>query len=111
MGTIDYMAPEQIQSSGAVSPMSDIYALGVIMFEMLTGIRPFRGNPGQVLFAHLRQPAPDVREFIPNADAHVALALLRALSKSPEDRYMTAGAFAAALDARAADQTAELRLY
>ncbi|MBK8023286.1 MAG: serine/threonine protein kinase [Chloroflexi bacterium] len=111
VGTIDYMAPEQIQTSGAVSPTSDIYALAVIVFEMLSGLRPFRGNPGQVLFAHLRQPPPDIHQLEPELPVHVSVALMRAMSKAPDDRYATAGDFALALRHRVGDTTAELKLY
>lgn len=111
MGTIDYMAPEQIQSSGAVRPASDVYALGVIVFEMITGVRPFRGNPGQVLFAHLTQPPPDPRLYDPNVSPQVVAALFRAMSKQPEDRFASAGEFVAALNIDNIRTTADLHLY
>jgi hypothetical protein len=91
IGTIDYMAPEQISSARDVDWRADIYALGVICFEMLTGQRPFTGNPGQVLFGHLQQPPPDARLIRPDIPATFARAIRRAMAKHVEDRYETAG--------------------
>lgn len=90
IGTIDYMAPEQIHMARDVDWRADIYALGVITFELLTGTRPFTGNPGQVLFGHLQQPPPDPRTVRTDLPQGVALAVRRALAKHPNDRYDTA---------------------
>ncbi len=58
IGTLDYMAPEQIRAAGEVDARADVYALGVMLFQMLTGRLPFTGeNPGTVVLAHLHQPA------------------------------------------------------
>ncbi|MCK6580227.1 MAG: serine/threonine protein kinase [Anaerolineae bacterium] len=97
MGTIDYMAPEQIQSSGTVDHRADVYALGVMLYEMATGARPFQGNAGQVLFAHLRQPPPDPRQLVPSLPGTVVTAIQRALAKEPADRFASAGEVIAAL--------------
>ncbi len=90
VGTIDYMAPEQSMSSKDVDLRADIYAMGVIGFEMLTGTRPFTGNPAQVLFGHLQQPAPNPRSLHPEIPATAANAINRALSKAPKSRYESA---------------------
>lgn len=87
VGTIDYMAPEQIQEARTVDHRADIYALGVMLYEMLTGELPFSGNPGQVLFAHIQQPAPDPRDRVPDMPRPVAKAILKALEKDPADRF------------------------
>jgi len=97
VGTIEYMAPEQIQESKTVDHRADIYALGVVLFEMLTGERPFKGNPAQVLFAHIQQPPPDPRDIAPQLPRNAAHAILRALSKNPEDRFASAGELLQAL--------------
>lgn len=97
VGTIDYMAPEQIMTSTAVDRRADVYALGVMLYEMLTGERPFKGSSAQVLFAHLQQPAPDPCKVNAEIPAHVALAVRKAMEKQPEDRFATAGELAAAL--------------
>jgi eukaryotic-like serine/threonine-protein kinase len=100
IGTPDYMAPEQIRAAGEVDARTDIYALGVMLFQMLTGRLPFTGeNPGIVVLAHLHQPAPDPRALLPDLPAHIAQAILRALAKDPAERHQTAGALAAELDA------------
>ncbi len=99
MGTIDYMAPEQIQAAANVDARADIYALGIMLYEMVTGARPFQGNAGQVLFAHLRQPPPDMHVRVPDLSQAVIVPILRALSKAPDDRYDHAGDLAAALAA------------
>jgi predicted Ser/Thr protein kinase len=97
IGTVDYMSPEQMMAASDVDKRSDVYALGVIVFELLTGERPFKGSAGQVLFAHLQQPAPDPRTLRPDVPREMAKAVLKALEKKPDARYPTAGEFAAAL--------------
>lgn len=99
MGTIDYMAPEQIQAAGTVDARADIYALGVMLYEMVTGRRPFQGNPGQVLFAHLRQPPPDMRQWVPDLPTRISGPILRALNKAPAERFASVSELAAALAA------------
>jgi hypothetical protein len=97
MGTLDYMAPEQVRASAQIDGRADIYALGVMVYEMLAGRLPFEGDsPGQIMLAHLQQPAPDPRTFAPELPASVALALLKALAKNPEDRFPHAKDFIAA---------------
>jgi predicted Ser/Thr protein kinase len=98
VGTIDYMAPEQIMEAREVDHRADIYALGVVAFELLTGTRPFTGGAGQVLFAHLQQPPPDPREFVPDLPESVAHALLKALAKDAGERFDSAGAFTLAIN-------------
>ncbi len=97
VGTIDYMAPEQIKEAGSVDNRADIYALGLILYETLTGQRPFQGSPAQVMFAHLQQPPPDPRKTNPDIPSRVAETILRALSKRPDDRYPSAQAMTLAL--------------
>lgn len=97
IGTIDYMAPEQIKEARTVDHRADIYALGVVVFEMLTGQRPFTGGVAQVMFAHIQQPPPDVRDIKPEIPRHIAHAINRALEKDVTSRFRTAGEFAKAL--------------
>jgi predicted Ser/Thr protein kinase len=98
MGTLDYASPEQILSSNVVDHRADIYALGVMTYQLLTGRLPFSGTVGQVLFAHLQQPAPNARQIDDLVPVPVANAILKAMSKQPEDRFQHAGDFTRALD-------------
>jgi predicted Ser/Thr protein kinase len=93
IGTIDYMAPEQILEARKVGEQADIYALGVMLYEMLTGEKPFKGAPAQVMFAHLQQPAPDPRDLVGEMPRHVAKAIQRAMAKDPSERFASAGEF------------------
>lgn len=97
IGTIDYMAPEQIMSAQEVTAAADIYALGVMAFEMFSGRTPFEGGPAQVMFAHLQQPAPQLYDIMPDISLQASAAVLQAMEKAPEDRFQTAGAFVALL--------------
>jgi len=98
LGTFDYIAPEQIEASGEIDGRADIYALGIMVYQMLTGELPFKyHNPGALLIAHMTRPAPDPREVVPDLPREVVHALRRALAKNPTERYDTAGDFVAAL--------------
>jgi hypothetical protein len=98
IGTLDYMAPEQIQSAGTVDSSADIYGLGVLAYRVLTGVLPFSSdNPGEVLAGHLYRPVPDPRSFAPNLPDYCAAALQRALAKEPDKRFATASQLVAEL--------------
>jgi hypothetical protein len=97
VGTITYMSPEQIQQSHAIDQRTDIYALGVMLFEMLTGKPPFIGTPAQVLFGHTHQPAPNPTDLNPDIPPQAAAAILRALAKDPANRFQHAAELAVAL--------------
>jgi hypothetical protein len=97
MGTLEYIAPEQIMSAREVDARADIYALGVVAYQMLTGKLPFEGNPAQLVYGHLNQPAPSPCDVVSGLPYSVGNAVVKALAKTPAERYATAGAFAAAL--------------
>lgn len=97
VGTISYMAPEQIMAATTVDRRADVYALGVTVYEMLTGELPFTGNPAQVLFAHLQQRPTDPGQLVPDLPTQVAISVMRALEKKPKDRFQSVGEFAVAL--------------
>lgn len=92
-GTAHYIAPEQARHSNEAVPQSDLYALGVILYEMLTGVVPFDDpSPTSVALQHITQPPPPPRSINPHLSEAVEIVLLKALSKAPEDRYPTGAA-------------------
>jgi serine/threonine protein kinase len=93
LGTPEYMSPEQCEGAD-VTPSADIYALGVIAYEMLTGRVPFSAStPAAVLVAQIKNVLPSPRQLNPELSSAVELALLKALAKAPADRFRTAGGF------------------
>ncbi len=99
LGSPAYMAPEQVDAEqwGQVSPLTDVYALGVIAYEMLTGHVPFEGKIPEVLHAHAFKEPPSPLRFVPAMGERLARVLLRALAKPPAERYASAEAFVTAL--------------
>jgi hypothetical protein len=100
VGTPAYMAPEQAAGqSERVGPWTDLYSLGVVLFEMLTGRLPFEGAALAVLNKILHEPAPPLSRLRPYLDPRLETVLRKALDKNPEARFQTAGQFRDALAA------------
>jgi len=97
IGTPDYMAPEQWM--GVVDPGTDIYSLGVVFYEMVTGHRPFTADtPAAVLVKHLRDPLPRPKSWVIDLSDDVEKVLYKALAKEPKNRFQKMGEFAKALE-------------
>src|SRR3954470_5004561 len=98
VGTIDYVPPEQIQGA-TLDGRADVYSLGCVLFELLTGKRPFdRESELSVVFAHLNDPPPQVTALRPELPATFDDVVATALAKSPDERYATCGELADAAD-------------
>ena len=94
-GTPAYLTPEQIQSQ-PLSPQTDIYALGVLLFELLTGKHPFPdASSGELVAKHLQEPLPYVRQNQPDLPAALDGVIQRATAKNPADRYPDGASLAA----------------
>jgi eukaryotic-like serine/threonine-protein kinase len=95
-GTPLYISPEQVQNR-AVSNRTDLYALGVILYEIFTGVTPFRGEGVDVMLKHLSNEPPDPQIINPNLSPELAAFLLKSIAKEPLDRFPSAVAMIAAL--------------
>jgi len=101
LGTPGYMAPEQAAGESHVDARADVYALGVVGYEMLAGLPPFTGASAQaVIAAHLTATPRPLRELRTDAPADLTATIARALVKSPDERFRSAAEFRAALNAR-----------
>ena len=105
LGTPFYMAPEQCLESRDVDARADVYALGVVLFELLTGAPPFTGSPDEVPHAHVNLRPPRVSERAPVPPA-LDDVLLRCLAKVPGARFDSTAALLAAFDAACAAPSA-----
>jgi serine/threonine protein kinase len=99
-GTANYTAPEQARRSNAAMPQSDLYSLGVILYEMLTGVVPFDDpSPTSVALQHITLPPPPPSQVNPRLNTAVEAVLLRSLAKNPAERFPTGAALMDALEA------------
>ena len=105
VGTLDYVAPEQIRGE-RVDARADVYALGCVLFELLTGNPPFAARDDKVakMFAHLQEDPPRVRLTRPELPGELDVVVGRALAKDPAERYPSAGDFARAVTGAVAGQ-------
>ncbi|MCG6954458.1 MAG: protein kinase [Gemmatimonadetes bacterium] len=98
LGTPHYMSPEQATADQNITNRSDVYSLGCVLYEMLTGDPPYTASSAQAIISKIvieqARPVTDLRKSVP---PHVAAAVARSLAKLPADRFGTASAFAAAL--------------
>jgi tRNA A-37 threonylcarbamoyl transferase component Bud32 len=107
IGTPDYMAPEQWL--GKADPHTDMYSLGIVFFQMVTGHLPFTAEtPAAVLIKHLQDPLPRPRLFVPSLPDSVEQVLFKALAKAPENRFPDMGVFADLLEKLARDEVTML---
>ena len=87
MGSVHYLPPEQASGQGSTL-QSDIYSMGIVMYELLTGELPFKGdNAVEIALKHLKEPIPDIREKIPNVPNSIYNIIKRATAKNPKNRY------------------------
>ena len=108
VGTTKYMSPEQILGR-SIDTRSDIYALGIVLYKMLTGHVPFEGlGEFELMKAQVEERVVPVRQIIPDLPEAVDVAIMRSLEKAPEDRFQRASEFIAALVPILRDDVAEL---
>ncbi len=106
IGTPQYMSPEQCSQSSDIDARSDIYSVGVILYEMLVGHVPFMGESATaIMLKHLQEPPPSVLDERKDLPPAVGAVIARALSKLPEERQESAGELAEALANAAADES------
>ena len=90
MGSVHYLPPEQASGKGATI-QSDVYSMGILMYELLTGSLPFRGdNAVEIALKHIKNPFPSVREKLPNIPQSIENIILKATAKNVKNRYADA---------------------
>lgn len=87
VGTYQYMAPEQITGRNSITPRTDLYALGCVLFQMLTGRTPYEGkSQGEIMVQHLQETPPPVRQLAPDCPIWLEKVIVRLLEKDPQQR-------------------------
>jgi serine/threonine protein kinase len=105
LGTPAYMSPEQVQGDKDIDGRSDIYAMGVIFYQMLIGNTPYQATtPAKVMMMHILEPVPNLIGTLPEVTPAVEAWFEKTLAKDPDERFATAGDMAAALQAALRDE-------
>lgn len=108
MGTVAYTSPEQGEGK-RLDQRTDIYSLGVVLYQLLTGVVPFDGEtPSSVIYKHVYEAPPPPRSIKPGLSPEAEAAVLKAIAKKPEDRYQNATDFRKALEAVINAQSAKM---
>ena len=90
MGSVHYLPPEQANGKGSTL-QSDIYSMGIVMYELLTGKLPYKGdNAVEIALKHLKEPLPSIRDELPNIPQSVENIIIKATAKNPKNRYADA---------------------
>ena len=90
MGTVHYLPPEQAQGKGSTI-RSDIYSMGIMMYELLTGLVPYKGdNAVEIALKHLKEPLPSIRKINPEIPQSIENVIIKATAKNPKNRYLDA---------------------
>ena len=112
LGTADYIPPEQaLARKELIGPRSDVYSLGIVIYEMLTGHVPFKAEAETaVIQMHINTPPPSLHDFNPNIKKPVSKAVLKALEKHPSKRYASAGEFYYALKKAQEATTTDIKI-
>lgn len=106
LGSPHYVSPEQAQSSSFVSAQSDLYSLGVILYEMFTGQRPFTANdPVELAWKHVHETPPAPNAIRPEINQEIERVIMKAMAKDPGERYSSGKALADELEAALLNQT------
>ncbi|MEW5868515.1 MAG: protein kinase [Chloroflexota bacterium] len=104
IGTPEYMSPEQCKG-GKIDQRSDIYSLGIVFFELITGRRPYQADtPMAVAFKQVSEPLPRLQELVPGLPETVEKVIYKTLAKNPDDRYQKMSEFFAALEKLAQEE-------
>ena len=97
IGTPEYMAPEQWK--GITSPQSDLYSLGIVLYEMIAGRKPYIADtPAAILIKQATEPLPSPRKFAADLPEALEFILIKVLAKEPENRYVDVNAFIKSLE-------------
>lgn len=111
IGTPEYMAPEQGMGAHTIDARADIYSLGIVLYEMITGRKPYVAEtPMAVVLMQMTDPLPRPVEFVPDLPESVEKILLKALAKEPEDRYQNMGEMIKALEGVLREAAADFAL-
>lgn len=111
VGSVHYMAPEQIRASNVVNAQADVWSLGICLYTMLTGALPFEGETVAAICAAIQgRPPRDVRELAPKVPAAIAAAVMRTLEKDVRRRFANVGELAAAIAPYGLDHAAPSRI-